>query len=83
MTREFDLASKTWVENGFFRPEAKGGLGWIDEDTVYVYTDFGPGSMTSSGYPNIVKEWKRGTPMTAATTVLRRQARRHVHRRQP
>ena len=69
VTREFDLASKTWVKNGFFRPEAKGGLGWIDENTVYVFTDFGPGSMTSSGYPNIVKQWKRGTPMASATTV--------------
>ncbi len=69
VTREFDLASKTWVVNGFFRPEAKGGLGWIDENTVYVYTDFGKGSMTSSGYPNIVKQWTRGTPMSSATTV--------------
>ncbi|RZA20340.1 MAG: S9 family peptidase [Lysobacteraceae bacterium] len=69
VTREFDLESKQWVKDGFFRPEAKGGLGWIDEDSVYVFTDFGPGSMTSSGYPNIVKQWKRGTPMSAATPV--------------
>ena len=69
VTREFDLASKQWVEGGFLRPEAKGGLGWKDADTVYVYTDFGPGSMTSSGYPRIVKEWRRGTPMSAATVV--------------
>jgi len=69
VTREFDLASKTWVEGGFFRPEAKGGLGWIDADHVYVFTDFGPGSLTSSGYPNIVKQWARGTPMTSATLV--------------
>lgn len=69
VTREFDLTTKQFVQDGFFRPEAKGGLGWIDRDTVYVYTDFGPGSMTSSGYPNIVKEWKRGTPMASAKTV--------------
>ena len=69
VTREFDLVSKQFVEGGFFRPEAKGGLGWIDRDTVYVYTDFGPGSLTSSGYPNIVKQWKRGTPMASATPV--------------
>jgi prolyl oligopeptidase len=69
VTREFDLTTKQFVEDGFFRPEAKGGLGWIDRDTVYVYTDFGPGSLTSSGYPNIVKVWKRGTPMSAARTV--------------
>ncbi|WP_240095488.1 prolyl oligopeptidase family serine peptidase [Thermomonas flagellata] len=69
VTREFDLATKQFVKDGFFRPEAKGGLAWIDEDTVYVYTDFGPGSLTSSGYPRIVKQWKRGTPLAAATVV--------------
>ena len=69
VTREFDLTSKQFVEDGFFRPEAKGGLGWIDRDTVYVFTDFGKGTLTSSGYPNIVKEWKRGTPLSAAKAV--------------
>jgi prolyl oligopeptidase len=70
VTREFDLVSKQWVKDGYFRPEAKGGLSWIDRDTVYVNTDFGDGSMTSSGYPRIVKEWKRGTPMAEARTVF-------------
>ena len=69
VTREFDLSTKQWVKDGFFRPEAKGGLQWIDQDTVYVYTDFGAGSMTSSGYPRIVKEWKRGTPLESAKVV--------------
>ena len=69
VTREFDLVDKQWVKDGFFRSEAKGGLGWIDADRVYVYTDFGAGSMTSSGYPRIVKEWTRGTPLAAAKTV--------------
>ena len=31
-------------------------------DNVYVFTDFGAGTMTSSGYPRIVKQWRRGTP---------------------
>jgi prolyl oligopeptidase len=69
VTREFDLETKTWVEDGFFRPEAKGGLQWIDRDTVYVYTDFGTGTMTESGYPRTVREWKRGTPMASAKMV--------------
>ncbi len=69
VTREFDLSSKQWIKDGFFRPEAKGGLSWIDADTVYLYTDFGPGSLTSSGYPRVVKQWKRGTPMSSATLV--------------
>ncbi|QDW66950.1 prolyl oligopeptidase family serine peptidase [Luteimonas granuli] len=69
VTREFDLTTMQWVEGGFFRPEAKGGLQWIDRDTVYVYTDFGDGSLTSSGYPRVVKQWTRGTPMADATVV--------------
>jgi prolyl oligopeptidase len=69
VTREFDLVKKDWIQDGFFRPEAKGGLAWIDQDNVFVYTDFGDGSMTTSGYPRVVKRWKRGTPMSAATTV--------------
>lgn len=74
VTREFDLAGKQWVEDGFFRPEAKGGLQWIDRDTVFVYTDFGDGSLTESGYPRIVKEWKRGTPMESAEVVYEGRA---------
>ena len=69
VTREFDLGTRQWVKDGFFRSEAKGALGWKDADTVYAYTDFGPGSMTPSGYPRIVKEWKRGTPISAASVV--------------
>ncbi|MGE8214042.1 MAG: S9 family peptidase, partial [Stenotrophomonas sp.] len=69
VTREFDISKKDWIKDGFFRPEAKGGLGWIDQDNVFVYTDFGNGSMTTSGYPRVVKRWQRGTSISAATTV--------------
>ena len=73
VTREFDLENKAWLKDGFFRPEAKGSLSWIDEGTVYVATDFGEGSMTTSGYARIVKEWKRGTPMESARVVYEGQ----------
>ena len=69
VTREFDLVKKSWVAGGFFRKEAKGALGWIDRDRVYAFTDFGAGTMTESGYPRIVKEWKRGTPIEDAIVV--------------
>lgn len=69
VTREFDLTSKSFVTGGFERPEAKGGMSWIDIDHVFVSTDFGDGSMTESGYPRIAKIWKRGTPMDQATMV--------------
>src|SRR5205085_309053 len=62
VVREFDVIAKSFVTDGFTLPEAKSSVDWIDENTVYVSTDFGPGSMTDSGYPRIVKRWKRGTP---------------------
>ncbi|MBS2028020.1 MAG: S9 family peptidase [Deltaproteobacteria bacterium] len=69
VVREFDLSTKQFVKDGFTLPEAKTTAGWIDANTLYVATDFGPGSMTASGYPRIVKEWKRGTPLSAAKLV--------------
>jgi prolyl oligopeptidase len=69
VSREFDLQAHAFVKDGFHRPEAKGGLGWIDRDNVYVFTDFGEGSQTESGYPRIVKQWRRGTPLDQATPV--------------
>lgn len=74
VTREFDAHTLSFVEGGFERPEAKGGLSWVDEDTVLVNTDFGEGSMTTSGYPRQVKLWKRGTPMTEATLLAEGEA---------
>jgi prolyl oligopeptidase len=68
--REFDLQAKQWIAGGFRIPEAKTATAWIDESTVLVGTDFGPGSMTTSGYPGVTKLWKRGTPLSAAQTVL-------------
>nr|HEX4313595.1 prolyl oligopeptidase family serine peptidase [Kofleriaceae bacterium] len=70
VVREFDVSTKKFIDDGFKLPEGKSEVGWKDKDTVYVGTDFGPGSMTSSGYPRIVKEWKRGTPVTDAKTLF-------------
>jgi prolyl oligopeptidase len=76
--REFDLESKRFVEprdSGFALAEAKSQLDWIDDNAVYVATDFGPGSMTDSGYTRIVKRWQRGTPLTDALTVFEGEAK--------
>lgn len=69
VTREFDMETKSFVKDGFYRSEAKGSLGWIDENTVFVSTDFGDGSMTTSGYPRLAKRWKRGTPIEKAELI--------------
>jgi prolyl oligopeptidase len=69
VVREFDLDRLMFIDDGFTVAEAKTDVGWIDADRIYVGTDFGPGSLTSSGYPRIVKEWCRGTPLSEAVTV--------------
>ena len=70
VVREFDLDARAFVPDGFTVAEAKTDVSWIDADRIYIGTDFGPGSLTSSGYPRVVKEWRRGTPLDAASTVF-------------
>ncbi|MFC4554553.1 prolyl oligopeptidase family serine peptidase [Georgenia faecalis] len=72
VTREFDLTTKTFVADGFTRDESKGGMVWADSsgDEVFVYTDFGEGSMTTSGYPRTVRRWRRGTPLAQAPEIF-------------
>ena len=67
--REFDVTTKAFVPDGFILPESKTQVGWRNRDSVYVGTNFGPNSMTDSGYARIVKQWQRGTPLSAAVTV--------------
>jgi len=71
--REFDLEKKTFVEGGFKVPEAKSRVAWRSAESLFVATDFGPGSLTASGYPRIVREWNRGTPLAAAPLVYEGQ----------
>jgi prolyl oligopeptidase len=68
--REFDTVSGRFVVGGFSLPEAKGGASWVDADTLSVYTDFGPGSMTASGFPRQVRLWQRGTPLAQARLLF-------------
>ena len=69
VVREFDLKTKSFIKDGFYLPEAKSQVAWIDANHIYVGTDFGPGSMTTSGYPRLAKQWTRGTALRDATLV--------------
>jgi prolyl oligopeptidase len=74
--REFDTVAKRFVpasEGGFELPEAKSSFDWIDADSAYIGTDFGPGSMTGSGYPRVIKRWQRGQRWQDAVTVFEGQ----------
>nr|WP_314858199.1 prolyl oligopeptidase family serine peptidase [uncultured Undibacterium sp.] len=71
--REFDLKTMQFVKDGFALPEAKMNVSWRDKNTLFIGTDFGAGSLTDSGYPRIVKEWTRGTPISTAKTIFEGQ----------
>jgi prolyl oligopeptidase len=70
VVREFDMETREFVVDGFELPEAKTQIGWDDPDTVLVGTDFGPDSLTESGYPRIVKRWRRGMPLNDAELIF-------------
>ncbi|WP_422742400.1 prolyl oligopeptidase family serine peptidase [Mycobacterium sp. WMMD1722] len=70
IVREFDMLTGEFVTGGFEVAEAKTQIDWEDADTVLIGTDFGPGSLTESGYPRLVKRWRRGTPLSEAETVF-------------
>lgn len=70
IVREFDMLTREFIPDGFALPEAKSQIGWADPDTVLVGTDFGPDSLTESGYPRIVKRWHRGIALSAAETIF-------------
>ena len=70
VVREFDSVSRTFVDGGFELPESKGGVTWVDADTLLIARDFGEGTLTSSGYPMIVKRLKRGQSIDQAETLF-------------
>ena len=72
--REFDLGTRQFVDGGFVVPEAKSRIGWLDRDTLLVATDWGQGTLTESGYPFVLKAWRRGTPLESATEIMRGEA---------
>ncbi|MGE5062572.1 MAG: prolyl oligopeptidase family serine peptidase [Myxococcales bacterium] len=71
--REFDLTKAAFIPGGFFLPTAKSQLSWAGPDVLFVGTDFGSGTLTDSGYPRVVKLWRRGTPLSAAKMIAEGQ----------
>jgi len=67
--REFDLATKSFVADGFVLPEAKGSAGWIDDDALLLSSAFG-GDVTTSGYARTVRLWRRGAKPEEAPVLF-------------
>jgi prolyl oligopeptidase len=68
--REFDLAAKSFVPNGFYLPEAKGGIDWLDLDALLLSSAFGEGMATAAGYARTVRLWRRGTEVAQAPVLF-------------
>ena len=69
--REFDIAAGEFVGNGFRLPEGKQSAVWLDDDTLLVGRDWGPGTMTRSGYPFVLKRLGRSMSLDSAVEVFR------------
>jgi len=71
--REYDPKTHEFLNDGFSLAVAKSNADYIDDDTIVFGTDFGPGSLTTSGYPRIVKQWHRGENIANAKTIFEGQ----------
>lgn len=69
--REFDLRTGRFVDGGFDLPTSKQNEAWLDKDTLLIARDWGAGTMTTSGYPFVLKTLKRGQPLSAAQEIYR------------
>jgi prolyl oligopeptidase len=69
--REFDLGTRTFVNDGFVLPHGKQSFAWRGEDTLLVSREWNPGELTKSGYPYVVKRIVRGQPLSAAVELFR------------
>ena len=70
--REFDTATKQFVDGGFvLDSESQGSVQWLDKDTLLVSRDFGEGTLTDSEYPFTTRMWKRGTDIADAPEIFR------------
>jgi prolyl oligopeptidase len=72
--REFDLDTGRFTDGGFLLPHGKQRMAWADADTVLVSREWERGQLTASGYPYVVKQIRRGQPLSAAVEVFRGQA---------
>jgi prolyl oligopeptidase len=69
--REFDAVAKAFVAGGFRFASGKQDVEWLNADTLLVARDWGPGTLTSSGYPFVIKRVKRGESLDQAVEVYR------------
>ncbi len=67
--REFSIVAKRFVEGGFETPEAWTNLDWLDENSLFIATDWGPGTMGQI-FPTIAKYWYRNGTQDSTATII-------------
>ncbi len=68
--KEFNMKEMAFVKDGFSLPLSKMSVSWRDVDHLFVATDFGSKSMTTSGYPRMSKLWTRGDDIADAKLLM-------------
>ncbi|HEU0098143.1 MAG TPA: prolyl oligopeptidase family serine peptidase [Allosphingosinicella sp.] len=71
VVREFDTVTRRFVDGGFSLPEGKQDVEWENADSILVSRDWGPGTMTESGYAFVAKRLRRGQSLDQAVEVYR------------
>lgn len=69
--REYDRAAGAFVPGGFILPTSKQDVAWETPDSLLLARDWGPGTLTASSYPFVVKRIGRGQPLDAAVEIFR------------
>ncbi len=69
--REFDTGTRRFVDGGFSLADGKQDAEWEDRDSIIVARDWGPGTMTESGYAFVAKRLRRGQDLDKAVEVYR------------
>ncbi|MEK6627983.1 MAG: prolyl oligopeptidase family serine peptidase [Bdellovibrionota bacterium] len=69
--REFNLKTKQFVKDGFYIPESKSQIAWVDENTLLVGDGANTTTLTTSGYPSQIKVLQRGTELKSAPIVFK------------
>ena len=69
VAKEFDLATKSFVEDGFATPPARLSLHWDTADALLVSAATGPDHAVRSGWPKTTRLWERGTAFGDAPVI--------------
>jgi prolyl oligopeptidase len=69
--REFDLASAQFVPNGFATPPIRDTIAWLNANTLVVGHSLYGDPALPSGFPQVLRLWKRGTPLSSARVIFR------------